>query len=184
MKNLKIILLLMPFIWSSCKTGLTSEEKAEAERLYQQNEIEKRENALPDSNWVYHEQIDEMTGEKSFYATCTSRNKVEFGSPYQGGSRLDLTIRNSEKRNLVMIRISEGLIQSDRTVRIKFDEKKPINCSYQFPSDGSSDVIFINDANKIIQHTKTADSAMVEVPFYQEGSRIFYFKFDKLNWEH
>ena len=141
-----------------------------------------------ESPWQYSEGEDRMSGDKSFYAQTSSSNEVDFEFPYHGGSTLSLTVRNSKGRNEVLVRISSGQfmtsISGDEHIRIKVDDNQPKNYSYNGAADGSTDVIFVNSANRFIADLKGASELMVEAPFYNEGRQIFDFEVDSLNWDY
>ena len=61
-------------------------------------------------------------------------------------------------------------------MRVRFDEAAPIKFSTNEPSDGSSDMLFLNNAKKFIKLAKQAKTIKIEAPFYQEGNRIFTFQ--------
>lgn len=141
---------------------------------------------LNTSNWTYSEDEDEMSGEKRYFASCISSTIVSFDFPYDGGSTFTLTVRNLGRGNDVLIRVSKGQfmssIGSSESLRVKFDDEKPVRFSYSSASDGSSDVLFINNSSKFISHLKKAKKLMLEVEFYQEGYKILNFDVEGLDW--
>ncbi len=106
-------------------------------------------NQLPKSNWSYSESIDEMTDKTTFLASVTSENEVNFDFPYNGGSVLTLTIRQSPQYGKdIYIKISKGQFNCGvygETIKVRFDDDKPITFNCVEPSDHSSDLLFIQN---------------------------------------
>lgn len=139
--------------------------------------------------WEYSTDTDEMNDSKSRFASLMSDNTVDFDFPYQGGSSLRLTVRYMKKYGTdVYIKISSGQFicneyQGTNCVRVRFDNGTPIKFTTNEPSDGSADLLFINNAKKFINLAKKAKTIRIEAPFYQEGNRVFTFTVDKpLEW--
>ena len=139
--------------------------------------------------WDYTTDTDEMNDSKSRFASLESDNSVEFDFPYQGGSSLTITVRYMKKYGTdVYIKISKGqLISSEfegtNNVRVRFDNGSPIKFTTNSPSDGSADMLFLNNAKKFINLAKKAKTIKIEAPFFQEGNRVFTFTIDKpLEW--
>lgn len=139
--------------------------------------------------WVYSEKEDKMEGGKKYFAELTATEKLNFEFPYDGGSTAKLSLRNAEGKNAVMLSVSKGQYNSDITgennsLKMKFDDEKPLTVSYALPSDGSSDIIFINSEAEVISKLKTAKKVLIEVEFYNEGNRQIEFIVDGLKWDH
>lgn len=148
-----------------------------------------REETKDLKTWDYTTDTDEMNDSKSRFASLTSDNTVDFDFPYQGGSSLTLTIRYMKKYGTdVYIKISSGQFicneyEGTNNVRVRFDNASPVKFSTNEPSDGSSDMLFLNNAKKFIKLAKQAKTIKIEAPFYQEGNRVFTFTVDKpLEW--
>lgn len=142
-----------------------------------------------EKTWDYDTQIDEMNDSKSKFASLVSDNSVDFDFPYQGGSYLTITVRYTKKWGTdVYIRISQGQFvcneyEGTDYVRVRFDNGKPMRFSTNEPSDGSSDMLFLNNAKKFISLAKKAKRIRIEAPFYQAGNQVFSFTVDKsLEW--
>lgn len=139
--------------------------------------------------WVYSEKEDKMEGGKKYFAEVTATEKLKFEFPYDGGSTATLALRNAEGKNSIMLSVSKGQYNSDITgennsLKMKFDDEKPMTVSYGIPSDGSSDLIFINSEAEIINKLKAAKKVLIEVEFYNEGNRQIEFIVDGLKWDH
>lgn len=139
------------------------------------------------SNWNYSTDEDKMSGDKRFFATTQSTNEIEFEFPYNGGSTFKLIVRNMGKGNEVLMTVSKGQfmtsIMSSEKCRIKFDDGKAMNFSFNSANDASMDVIFFNSTNKLITKLKIAKKVMIEAPFYDAGRQIIYFDVEGLNWD-
>lgn len=137
-------------------------------------------------NWKYSEEEDVMTGEKRYFASSTSTNKIDFEFPYNGGSRFYLTVRNMGKSNEVILQVSKGQfmtsISGSQSCRVKFDDEQPLKFTYNSAADGSSEVIFFNNSKNFLTKLRTAKKVMIEAPFYSAGNQIIYFDVEGLEW--
>ena len=180
MKNLQHLFIICVIALASCDSPSNKPAGETTEATAANNQLA--------SVWNYIEDEDKMTNEKHHYATASSTNELEFNFPYAGGSTFELGILNRGQGNNVKLAVSKGQfmpsIMNDKTVRVKFDDDKPVNYTYVMPSDGSSDVIFINNENKFIARLKAAKKLMIEAEFFQEGNQIIYFDVSGLAWEH
>lgn len=179
-----IIIILIGTLGSDDKNQIEDKNTA----LVKKEEITNKESASNNEHWSYSNDKDQMSGQARFFASCQSTNEIEFKFPYQGGSTFTLTVRNMGKGNEIMLQVSKGQfigsIGSMEKLRVKFDEEPPINVSYDSPSDGSADVIFLNSVNKIIEKLKTSKKLMIEAEFFDEGLKIIYFDVEGLKWEN
>lgn len=145
------------------------------------------EKAEPKSMWSYSEDEDKMDGTKRYFGSCVSTNEVDFEFPYNGGSSFTLTVRNMGQGNEVVLQVSKGQfmtsIGASETFRAKFDDGQPMNFSYNSASDGSMDVIFLNNSAKFISQLKQAKKLMLEVQFFNAGNKLIYFDVAGLNWD-
>lgn len=137
-------------------------------------------------NWDYYQKTDEMTEKVSYFATCVSNNQAHFDFPYEGGSRLTLTIRKRNGVNEVILSISKGQFSSSYSgsVKIKFDNEQPRTYTFNEPADYSSDYIFLNGSSSIIAKLKKASKVKIQPPFFQHGQVVFEFDVAGLKWEH
>ena len=151
---------------------------------------EKTEKKSAKSKWTYQEETDEMTDSKTKYAFIVSDNEVEFDFPYNGGSKLTLTIRQSKKYGTdAYIKIEPGQFinneyNGDNKVNVRFDEEAPTKYSMADPTDISHDLLFFRDAKGFIKKCKEAKTIRIEPQFFQEGRRVFTFTTPiALEWE-
>jgi hypothetical protein len=167
--------------------ALASGENKSSENNKENDSIQTSTENTEKERWSYSEDEDKMEGRKQFYATNTSTNEVEFEFPYDGGSTFDIIIRNLGKRNEVLLTVSKGQfmtsIGSSDNVKVKFDDEKPVNYSYNSAADASSDVIFINNSQSFIAKLKTAKKVMIECTFFDAGRKIMEFDVEGLKWD-
>lgn len=139
-------------------------------------------------NWQYETSKDEMRGIESKFATTVSTNTIDFDFPYNGGSKLILTLRKRGAEVDVMIAVSKGQIlcgiQNCETA-FKFDNGVVQSITMSEPESHSSDLLFIaydKTKSKIISQLKNSKKLVIEVPFYQEGKKQFTFDVSGLEW--
>ena len=150
------------------------------------------DSTIPTSNngWKYENMIEEMDDSEIRTATIVSDNSVDFDFPHQGGSYMTAVVRKTKKWGTeVFIRISDGQFvcsnyNGTNYVRVRFDEKEPIRFTTKESSDGSSDILFLDNPHKFIAFAKKAKRVLIEAPFYEEGFCVFTFTTDKkLEWQ-
>lgn len=132
------------------------------------------------SQWQYVQNEDKMTGGKTYYASVTSSNSVNFAFPYSGLQNATLTLRNDPKYgNDVIFRIEKGQILCTSydgcNVLVRFDDGKPVTYSANPPADNSSEVIFISNYTKFLGNLKKAKIVRISPTIYQEGAPVFEF---------
>ena len=70
-------------------------------------------------------------------------------------------------------------------VSVRFDDEQPVKYSTVEPITGANDMLFLNNAKDFINRAKKAKRIKVEVPFYEQGNRIFSYELaEPLKWEH
>jgi len=136
--------------------------------------------------WSYEEKTDKMTSKTNYYAAIDAIDKLDFPFPYDGGQTATLTIRNAGSGNEAVLSISKGQFTNvtDGGVQIKFDSAPPVKFTASEPSDGSSDVIFINGTNKLIKKIKASSKIIIQAEFYEAGTKTMEFNVSNLKWEH
>lgn len=145
------------------------------------------ENVKP-KNWQYETSKDEMRGIESKFATTVSTNTVDFDFPYNGGSKLILTLRKRGSEVDVMVSITKGQILcgiQNCEAAFKFDGGAVQSITMSEPDNHSSDMLFVSHdktESKIINQLKSSKKLVVEVPFYQEGRKQFTFDVSGLQW--
>ncbi|MDE5800530.1 MAG: hypothetical protein K2H74_05850 [Paramuribaculum sp.] len=140
------------------------------------------------SAWNYTESVDEMTDKTTYFATLTSENSVDFDFPYDGGSRLILTIRDSPQYGKdIYIKISKGQFNSSingTNIKVRFDENEAFTVHCNEASDYSTDILFLSNYNKLLKNLKNSRTMKINVEFFSEGVRTFSFRTADLEWHH
>lgn len=151
---------------------------------------EKQEAATPvNSKWRYNEDTDQMRNTKSYWAMLASENSVDFDFPYNGGSTLKMELRKSAKYgNDIYFTISKGQFSCGYDgcrATIKFDNGKPQKISLVEAGDADMTTLFLaGKAGNLAAKIKKSKTMMIELNFYQEGSRQFLFHTEGLQWKH
>jgi hypothetical protein len=143
--------------------------------------------AAPEQIWKYTETTDELTGKPTKTACTTSTNEVHLEPPYESVTA-DFCIRNSAKFGIdayINLNGSGQILCSSYegcTVKASFD-KGPVKA---FPgaeaADHSSNIIFINNTNRLIAEVKKSETVVIELRFYQAGVQDLTFKTEGLKW--
>lgn len=139
------------------------------------------------SSWEYDNSEDEMRGETSYFASNGSINTVELPFPYQGGTRLNILLRDNAKNGKdIMFIVNKGQIfcgYQDCHVNIKFDDGKVQRYETTEAEAGSSEVLFLtNNISGFVKKLKESTNVTVEVNFYNHGAEQFKFDVSGLEW--
>lgn len=146
---------------------------------------EERERKLLLQKWDYDTRTDEMTDKKIHWASCKSKNTEYLEFPYEGGTKLTLTIRNMKGKNEIYVTVNKGQLQTyDKYVSIRLDNGKAKNYSLIGSGDGDSKFAFIYAGNSLISQIKKASVIKIQLPFYGNGRRTFAFEPGILEWNH
>lgn len=140
-----------------------------------------------DSNWTYEESVDEITGAKTMMASTSSVNVLEFDFPYDGGSTGDLTIWKTGEKLDIYLKISNGHFLTsykwNRTLEVKFDNENTMKCAYGSPSNYRSNVIFLDQATRLLAQLQKAKQVNIKVDFYNDSSQVLTFNTGGLNFK-
>ncbi|CAM3700826.1 hypothetical protein MUGA111182_03990 [Mucilaginibacter galii] len=184
-------LLLVAGLFSSCGSSESSNSSSDSTKKDTKSKegisAESSEPAKAESKWQYSEEVDKMTSAKNYFATIESDNQLDFEFPYDGGSNGTITVRKMAKSTDVLIGISKGQFNSHSdgtTVKVRFDDKKPINFTCSEPSDGSSDALFIDSPKKFLTLLKSAKKVIVQAEFYESGLKEMEFDTKDFKWNH
>ncbi|ECO0901770.1 hypothetical protein XS16_004315 [Salmonella enterica subsp. enterica serovar Newport] len=151
------------------------------------------------SDWHTYFKNDEMRGTAQRFIKSESDNVVNFGFPYEGGSKMEIVLR-SKKTALrtgqkadslplteAILVIRKGVFNcnpfNDCHVSVKFDNSKIQKYSMSGAADGVVDVIFFNNSSSFIKNIKTHKKLILEADFYQSGKEQFKFDFTRLKTE-
>lgn len=130
--------------------------------------------------WDYTSDADKMTGKASTKATITSSNSLDLPFPYGGANYGFLTVRKHPQYGLdVIVRITKGQIlcpsYSGCSVKVRFGDGQPLTFSAAGAADHSSDILFIQNAQKFIDRAKKTTSIKVQMNIYQAGGQVLEF---------
>lgn len=135
--------------------------------------------------WSLQTEQDEMDDSKSYWYSLQSDNYANFDFPYEGDSYLTITVRWMKKYGYdVLLEITDGQMVGNEYngtnyVRVRFDGGKVQKFYYNEPNDGSSNLVFLRNAQKFIEKCKNAKDIIIEQEFYQEGVHQFKFHVDE-----
>jgi hypothetical protein len=135
--------------------------------------------------WKFETETDKMTGAPTRFAFLAAKNELNFSSPYSGGSRGDLMVRQRKGGDLmVMFSISKGQIVCDSPckVRVRFDDREPVTFTANTPADYSSTSLFLRPAAKFVAELEKSKLALVEVGYYQSGAQVSQFETEGFTW--
>lgn len=141
-----------------------------------------------ENGWVTTEDIDEMNDSKSVWKTITSTNTESYDALHDNVYSKIIVRKMKKYGTDVMVCVNDAQIHGseyydENYVMVRFDNSTAVKYTYNTPSDGSTDVIFINKATDFIKRLKTAKKIKLEVPLFQEGREIFNFETSEpLQW--
>lgn len=146
------------------------------------------------SDWYVSYTNDEMRNTSTKFMGITSTNTEEFDFPYQGGSKLLITLRSDKtelkpdqkpsdlKLKEAMVIISKGMFTCQSYdncfVSAKFDSNPIEKYTVLKPTDHSSNVFFIKNEKKFIKQIMESKKLIIEATFYKEGSKQFKFNLE------
>ncbi|WP_345953373.1 hypothetical protein [Mucilaginibacter sp. PAMB04168] len=121
-----------------------------------------------DTKWLYSESEDRMTSKKNFLAENTCKDWIYSGTDH---SWPVLAIQKTENGNNVTL--STGTFSEANSaafysgengifIRMRFDKERPIKFQCSRPADGTTNVIFIDRAKKVIAKLKKAKKLLIE----------------------
>lgn len=145
--------------------------------------------ATASGGWSYRTNEDKVRGGTSYFASTTSTNSIELDPPYEGGSTLEMTVRQSPAYGAdILFILSSGQLLCHSYdgcyATVRFDDGPPERVELNEPSDNSSDTVFVASARPFIEKLKKAKRAIVELEIYQAGRPQFEFQVAGLKWAH
>ena len=182
------LVLLVLYGIGTCAENSTDSKPAEISSATSQPSQAGGKDVVDLQNWQYETSKDEMRGIESKFATTISTNTVDFDFPYNGGSKLILTLRKRGSEADVMVSITKGQILcgiQNCEAAFKFDDGAVQSITMSEPDNHASDMLFVSydkTESKIINQLKNSKKLVVEVPFYQEGRKQFTFDVSGLKW--
>lgn len=140
-------------------------------------QAKKKEKAV--SEWEYFDTKDEMTDEKRYFAASYSKVR---GNGFLDEAQLKILIRKSKGSDDVMLMMASEQFHgseyyNENYISMRVNGEKAVKYTYNEPTDGDTQTIFISNAKKFIGELKRADSCKIEVPAFREGRIVFDFEF-------
>lgn len=139
----------------------------------------------PIINWVYDDIVDDMDNSTTKIASIKSDNTITFEWPYEDNT-FQLNIRKKKSSIDIYIRCTKchflTSISNDKTYRLKFDDRAPINVYANGSSSGDTDLVFLGSVTKVIDLLKKSSKLIVEAEFYNDGLRRIEFTTTGLEW--
>ncbi len=141
----------------------------------------------PESKWAYDAEKDEMRGGETRYASLDAENTINLDFPY-GEQRGQIVIRESPKFGfdlLVGVPSGQVLCSSfrDSYINAKFDDGGIERFGCTDASDGTNNMVFLNDDRRFLQKLKKSKKLIVEAEFFQNGIQQMTFDTTNLEWE-
>ena len=129
-----------------------------------------------------------MRDTTTYFASNISKNSIDIGFPYNGGSRLSIALRHTaDMGNEVMIITDNGQLWCEYrncNMSVKFDDQPIKQYALSKAAAGSSETMFVEDAAGFINKLTSADRTVIEIGFYDNGQQQFTFDTSDLNWSH
>ncbi|WP_159981927.1 MULTISPECIES: hypothetical protein [unclassified Novosphingobium] len=171
-----------PVASPSESAGATASGSAESSDPSEPN----AESAKPESKWTYSTNKDEMRGSESHYASLKSDAEIQLDFPY-GEQTPEILIRQSPKFGFdILVGVASGQIQcseySDGHLSVKFDDGPIQRFGCTEAADGSSNMVFVDNAKSFLAKLKTSKKVIVEAQFYQNGMQQMTFQPAGLEW--
>ena len=122
-----------------------------------------------------------MTSNKVTTWTLMSADSLALGFPYSGRNFSRLFIRHGRERGgfEVFVAAEKGQIVCSGVepcnVAVRFDQQPPTRFPAAHPSDGSPNVVFLNNVTRFIQGAKKSKIIRIELDFFHNGSRVIEF---------
>lgn len=137
--------------------------------------------------WEYSNNTDKVSGKQATQASLLSDNRFQLDFPYQGGTVGELQVRKHPRYGKdIIFSVNKGQLLcsvSGCQVSVKVDGKPPYKVSATEPADHSSDTLFLGSYDKLLKDIKASKKVIIEVTFFQQGSKPFEFNTAGLKWE-
>jgi len=136
------------------------------------------------SGYKYSIGTDKLTGTKFKMATARSDNSIQLSFPYQGAQKPYLAISRFERfkhKGSVSINVDKGQINpiiynNMPVIHGRFDNEKPVAFMVsKAHTYGSGSTVTLVNGEKFITYAKKVKKIILEVPFYNDGTRVITF---------
>ena len=141
----------------------------------------------PATAWNYTTDLDPMTDRPTHVACSTSINMVRLESPYSDvGARLCIRQSPQHGLNAYVALLGDGQIicrsYDNCSIKVRFGDGAQQSFSAADAADGSSNVIFLSNAQRFVSGVKTAPITRVQLTFYEAGVQVVEFNTAGLEW--
>ncbi len=158
---------------------------AAVDALLSDNSLDSASDAISAAGWTYSEKEDEMRGSVSRFARLGASEPISLDFPY-GESTPELVIRQDPKYGFDIYITANGqfLCRSydNDTVSVKFDDGEIEQWACGDAESGSSDILFIINAESFLAKLRKAKRIIVEADMYQAGRQQMAFDVKSLKW--
>ena len=183
-----LVALAIGTIWAACSNDGGGRNKLTDTATASSISVNKSADIPPKHEWEYVASKDAISGKEIKQAIIASNNSFEMGFPYQGGTTADITIRKHPRYGKdVYLSINKGQLLCTSyegcQVSIRFDERKTFKVHANEPEDNSSTVLFLSGYEKLVKEIKKSKKMIIEVVFFQNGSRTFEFDVSNLQFD-
>lgn len=137
--------------------------------------------SMPAVDWDYNESEDSMSGRVAREACAMSMNQVSLDFPYEA-QRVQMCVRNHPRlgRDVYLRLPLGGQFRCSSfqpcVLKVKFDDGQVQAFSAVSPSDGSSDVVFVQNDKRFVGAMREAEMVAVEAEFFRNGLQSMRFK--------
>jgi len=144
-------------------------------------------NAAPTKKlgWEYHERRDELRGTIMHVACTNSLQLIHLGFPYHS-QHLRLCIRSKAADDLDIYFVlplgGQFSCASDCRASIKIDALEVESHSASTSSDGSSNIIFVDEEPALLEKIKSGKKLLVETEYFTNGTQQVSFDISGLHW--
>ena len=158
--------------------GCQKTEKNIKDNLAQEGKETKHD---PSESWTLNVNNDAMRNTVSKTLIIESVNSAHFKFPYNGGSKLSLIVKDTNTDHpIVAFFIEKGQYDCDLYScrgAIKFGSSDVEKVTFAtMPTDG---LLRFNGSNEaFVSNMRTIDKLIIELPFYQEGTKQFIFNLE------
>lgn len=146
---------------------------------------------IPSRNWGYHYEHDELRHVYHEYGANTSENAHRFAFPYDRDTRLSIeTLSFPVKARLkaghvpvkgVFLTINNGQFECGYDgcfATVSFDGGKVERFRLSMSLTNPNNVLYMIDGQRFLREARKHHTAIIEVDFFQSGSRQFRFNLE------
>jgi len=180
--NIRFFFLVGALLIGACSCDQNTQEIGSAVAISAHVDDEISETKI--GEWHYLTRKRPMISRK-FYAICHSRFNAEgaFAS-----APMSIWIQIRAGRNEVMLsctKASDFLSSTaEKSLQVRFDGKPPVSFPFRLADDGSTNSIFIVDADRFIRRLKNAQKITIDAPCNEAEPQLASFRVKGLIWEH